>query len=160
MMMQVQASPPRITARILLTDDDDTLRSVTMRAIRRAHPEWEVGVASSGDEALLAVTTAAEELHPFDCVLLDQSMPPGPTGAETALRIRENTSELVRSVPIVGLTGYTDGEDVAAFFAAGAFEVLAKPFDRDALVHTIAAAINRHRAELAQQRKAQADAHE
>ncbi len=146
--LQQQASAAtRITARILLTDDDATLRSLTMRGIRRRHPEWEVTTACSGDEALLAVATAADEGTPYDCILLDQSMPPGISGADAALRIREHPSERVRSVPIIGLTGYTEGPEVTAFFAAGAYEVLAKPFERDLLVDTIAAAMRARAAE-------------
>ena len=67
----------------------------------------------------------------FDLILMDIELP-GLRGDEAAKMIRA-TYPQHENLPIIGLTGHTSDEDVAAFKQAGMNSVLHKPIDPDAL---------------------------
>ena len=71
----------------------------------------------------------------FDILISDVQMP-GMGGCAAATLLRAEAPGL----PVVGLTGSAEAEDIEACRAAGMLELVPKPFDLDTLV----AAIRRH----------------
>jgi two-component system cell cycle sensor histidine kinase/response regulator CckA len=83
--------------RILVVDDEDSVRSLVERILLDAH--YDVSTAASGREAL----TVVEAQLPFDVFVLDVMMPEM-TGEELArqLRLREP------DIKVLYFTGYAD----------------------------------------------------
>ena len=106
------------TLEILIVDDDEDLRILACRALRKAGHQ--VMEAADGAEGLRMIAE-----HNPDLVVLDLFMP-APDGFEVlrTLRSQENT----RLLPIVVLTAHGDEEGASKSFALGATDFLAKPF--------------------------------
>jgi len=121
-----------LDARILLVEDDPSIREVTA-----------IGLGAAG----FAVTTAADGVdglerfrgEPFDLVLLD-IMLPRMDGYEVCRQIRKTST-----VPIVMLTARADTMDVVVGLEAGADDYVRKPFEMPELVARIRAALRRRR---------------
>jgi DNA-binding response OmpR family regulator len=109
--------------RILLAEDDDAILQLVTDVLTDAG--YEVAQARSGSEAL----ERAAVWRP-DLILLDKSMPGGGTAFAIAYR-----TERTRA-PIVGLSAAIDAESWAA--SIGAATYIAKPFDIDTLLSTVA----------------------
>ena len=117
-------------ARILLVEDDPSIREVTA-----------IGLGAAG----FAVTTAADgvegldrfKAEPFDLVLLD-IMLPRLDGYEVCRQIRKTST-----VPVVMLTARGDTMDVVVGLEAGADDYVRKPFDLPELIARIRAALRR-----------------
>jgi two-component system response regulator MtrA len=119
-----------VDARILLVEDDPSIREVTA-----------IGLGAAG----FGVTTAADGVEglerfraePFDLVLLD-IMLPRLDGYEVCRQIRRAST-----VPIVMLTARGDTMDVVVGLEAGADDYVRKPFDLPELIARIRAALRR-----------------
>jgi DNA-binding NtrC family response regulator len=103
--------------RILVVDDEVTLRMLLRKALTKAG--CHVEVADDGESAMkmLAVET-------FDVVVLDINMP-RLTGHELAKRIEKQ----YRGLPVVFMTAEPDATNVKRAYAEGAKDFLIKPFD-------------------------------
>jgi excisionase family DNA binding protein len=112
-------------ARILVVDDDETIRSLFEETIG----ELGHGVISahSGSEGL----RLAKE-QDFDLVFLDLKMP-GMDGAELFRQIRAFKPEL----PVTIVTGYPNSEMMARALAQGPFGVMNKPFGESDIIAAI-----------------------
>jgi CheY-like chemotaxis protein len=110
--------------RILLVEDDDSVRTLTRRMLERAG--YDVVPAANGEEALGLFATATE---PIALVLTDVVMP-GLSGPEMLERML-----LERAVPALLISGYPD--QGAALEARCQFRLVPKPFTADALVSAI-----------------------
>jgi DNA-binding response OmpR family regulator len=86
---------------------------------------YDVTWATTGDEAIEAVTTAS-----FALVLLDHMLP-GKSGIEILRVIRAAGLQM----PVLMLTARDSAEDRALAFAAGATAFIAKPFTFKDLTH-------------------------
>jgi len=119
-----------LDARILLVEDDPSIREVTA-----------IGLGAAG----FAVTTAADGVdglerfrgEPFDLVLLD-IMLPRMDGYEVCRQIRKTST-----IPVVMLTARGDTMDVVVGLEAGADDYVRKPFDLPELIARIRAALRR-----------------
>jgi two-component system response regulator MtrA len=117
-------------ARILLVEDDPSIREVTA-----------IGLAAAG----FAVTTASDGVEglerfrgdQYDLVLLD-IMLPRLDGYEVCRQIRRTST-----VPVVMLTARGDTMDVVVGLEAGADDYVRKPFDLPELIARIRAALRR-----------------
>ena len=117
-------------ARILLVEDDPSIREVTA-----------IGLGAAG----FAVTTAADGVEgierfradPFDLVLLDVMLP-RLDGYEVCRQIRRTST-----VPVVMLTARADTMDVVVGLEAGADDYVRKPFEVPELIARIRAALRR-----------------
>jgi len=119
-----------VDARILLVEDDPSIREVTAIGLRQAG--FTVVTADDGRQALERYTA-----EPFDLVLLDVMLP-GLDGLEVARMIRRTST-----VPIVMLTARADTIDVVVGLEAGADEYVRKPFEVPELVARVRAALRR-----------------
>ncbi len=117
-------------ARILLVDDEESLRMGVSRALRDAG--YSVDTAADGLSALSAVDGA-----PPDLILLDLMLP-GMDGLEVCREVRARSD-----VPILMLTARDDDMDRILGLEMGADDYLAKPFQMRELVLRIGAILRR-----------------
>ncbi len=115
--------------RILLVEDNLDIQAVAQLALE-AVGGFNVIIASSGSEALTAVTTVLPDLILLDVMLPDMD------GRQilAALRRREETV----NIPVIFLTAKVQTHEVAHYKALGALEVVAKPFNPMTISSTIA----------------------
>ncbi len=117
--------------RLLLVDDDDSIRTSLARALELEG--YEVETAPDGDRALDRLGEAR-----FDAVLLDVMMP-GRSGLDVARTMRSSDD----STPILMLTARHEVTDRVAGLDAGADDYLPKPFALDELLARIRALLRR-----------------
>ncbi|MEI6392844.1 MAG: response regulator [Verrucomicrobiota bacterium] len=111
--------------RILLTDDDEPLRSVLRRSLERSG--YEVREAGTGDAALRLLANA-----PADLIITDIVMP-GMEGIEFILSLRKTHPGL----PVIAMSG--GGRIEANRYlemarVCGVAKILPKPFDLEQLI--------------------------
>ena len=118
--------------RVLLAEDDSvTTRALTL--ILKADCAAVVDAADTGEEAL-----EMARHYDYDVVLLDLMLP-DMDGLEALRRLRASAL----STPVLVLTGLTRPQAKVQAFAAGADDVMTKPFDRAELIARIKALVRR-----------------
>ena len=127
--------------RILLVDDAPVNLAVGSRLLARMG--CHVDPASTGDYAVAMFADGCAEAR-YDMVLVDLTMP-GMNGLQTSRAIRKVEAQLPadhpyrgRPVPILIMSSYDPGDNLARFRKAGANDVLYKPFQPDAVRDVLA----------------------
>jgi DNA-binding response OmpR family regulator len=116
--------------RILLVEDDATIREMTRLSLER--DGFRVETAEDGPTGL-----AAFRAEPPDMVLLDVMLP-GLDGVSVCRAIRETSV-----VPVVMLTARSDAVDVVLGLEAGADDYVTKPFQPSVLAARMRAVLRR-----------------
>ncbi|TCO58389.1 response regulator transcription factor [Actinocrispum wychmicini] len=119
--------------RVLVVDDDETVRDVVRRYLELAGHE--VTVAGDGELALTLVAQAEPDLIVLDLML------PGIDGLEVCRRIRQRSG-----VPIVMLTALGEEENRIAGLQLGADDYVTKPFSPRELALRVSSVLRRARA--------------
>ena len=119
-----------MTPRVLLVEDDPSIREVTELGLVAGG--FEVATAADGYAALARF----RDDHP-DVILLDVMLP-GLDGLSVCRMIRAESP-----VPIVMLTARTDAIDVVAGLEAGADDYVRKPFELSELLARLRVALRR-----------------
>ncbi len=119
-------------SRILLAEDDRTLRDITVRFLSKNG--LDVDVTDNGNEACTLI-----EKNKYDCIVLDIMMP-GKSGWDVCKFIRNKYD-----VPVIFLTALGDETDIVTGYEIGADEYITKPFSAKMLLLKINALINRYR---------------
>jgi two-component system, OmpR family, response regulator len=117
--------------RVLFVEDDPDVQTVARMALEVVGGFTVLG-CSSGEEALERIEAFAPDL-----ILLDMLMP-GMDGMET-LRLLRLLPRIggIANIPVVFMTAKVQAQEVSEYRAAGAVDVIAKPFDPMALPATI-----------------------
>ena len=116
----------RTPPRILVVDDNPT--NLEVLQVRLSAQGYEVVTAVDGEDAL----ARTRELEP-DLVLLDVMMPP-PDGLAVCRQLRKQQETAV--LPVIMLTA-SEGSEKTTAMAAGADDLIPKPFNRDELLTRI-----------------------
>jgi DNA-binding response OmpR family regulator len=119
-----------VEGRLLLVEDDRSIREVTTLGLTRAG--FDVTACGDGREALDRFARS-----PFDLVLLDMMLP-GADGFEVCREIRRS-----HRTPIVMLTARADSHDVVAGLELGADDYVTKPFELPVLIARVRAVLRR-----------------
>jgi DNA-binding response OmpR family regulator len=120
--------------RVLVVDDDETVRDVVRRYLELAGHE--VTVAGDGEKALALVAGAEPDLIVLDLML------PGIDGLEVCRRIRQHSA-----VPVVMLTALGEEENRIAGLQLGADDYVTKPFSPRELALRVSSVLRRARAQ-------------
>jgi two-component system response regulator MtrA len=123
-----------VDERILLVEDDPSIREVTTLGLARAG--FRVTAAADGREGLQRARR-----DPFDLVLLDVMLPTL-DGFEICREIRKESA-----IPVIMLTAKADTTDVVVGLELGADDYVTKPFEVPELVARVRAVLRRSRAE-------------
>lgn len=122
------AIQPR-TRLVAIVDDDDSMRSALLGMLRV------VGLParafSSAEEFL-----GSGQQHDIACLIADIRMP-GMSGIELQAKLNADRCR----VPIIFLTAHGDEKMRMQALRAGAVEFMAKPFDEEALLESVRAAL-------------------
>jgi putative nucleotidyltransferase with HDIG domain len=120
--------------RILVVDDEETIREIVCAMLSGAH--FETRRAASGVEAM-AVLESGEE---FDLVLSDMLM-----AEMDGAALLERAKEKFPDVPVVMVTAVSDIQVALQALRHGAYDYLTKPFEREQLLATVRRALENRR---------------
>ena len=126
-------TPPRL----LVVDDDDAMRSLLTRTLKRAGYAG-VATAASSDEARQSLSEDT-----FDLVLTDMQMPGG-----SGLGLLEYIHNVLPGIATLMITGADDPVLAERALAIGAYGYIIKPFRESEVVIGVANAIRRRTLEL------------
>ena len=133
------AVAPANGARVLVADDEETIRLAVGRFLQKRGYDPEV--VASGADAVAAVEAAPGR---FAVLLCDVRMP-GVGGLDVAARTRAADPDLA----VVMLSGAHDAATARAAFAAGAADYLLKPLELAALDQALATTLRRRTLDVA-----------
>lgn len=137
----------RANAKILLVDDDDSLRRVLEFQLIEAGYE----VVSENDGGAALRRYSAEGI---DCVVTDWRMPKL-SGSQLVSQAIAISSE----IPIIVITAFGDVDTAVEAMRNGAFDFITKPFDRQEILLTIEKAL-KYGSALAENRRLRRQVHE
>jgi putative nucleotidyltransferase with HDIG domain len=123
-------SASRKTARILVVDDENQVRTMIGSTLERNG--FEVHLASNGREALEAIT-----LNSFDLVLTDIVMQD-----VNGIALLERLHSQLPNLPVVMVTAIHDISVAIDSMRRGAYDYLLKPFEREHLMSTVHRALD------------------
>ncbi|MFX3635982.1 MAG: response regulator [Candidatus Pristimantibacillus sp.] len=114
--------------RMMIVDDEETIRLGLTQLVQRLLPEWEIVLScEDAESALVAVEERAPEL-----AIIDINMP-GMSGLELSRLLEKNRPEMYKII----LTGYEKFDYAQTAIRNGATDYLLKPVQRDELVHAV-----------------------
>jgi DNA-binding NtrC family response regulator len=114
--------------RVLVVEDEEGVRAVVTRALSEAG--YRVLEADSGEAALELLARDADGID----LLLTDIVLKGINGKELATKVLE----LLPDVPVIYISGYTDGEIARRGLLGPEAAFLQKPFSPDAIVRAVA----------------------
>ena len=119
---------------VFVVDDDPSVLKALKRLLQSAG--WKAVTFESADDFLGAHDPAAH-----GCLLLDMSMP-----GHDGLELQRRLTEMGSSLPVVFLTGHGDVPSSVTAMRAGAVNFLSKPVNDEALLASVAEAVQIDRA--------------
>jgi DNA-binding NtrC family response regulator len=125
-----------VSARLLLVEDEAAIRLALSGLLRRQG--YEVDLAESGERA---IATLRE--RPYDLVLTDLALGPGPSGMDVLRAARSEHPE----TPVVMITAHGSEKVAVEAMKLGAADYVPKPFDNDEIRLVVARALERTRLE-------------
>lgn len=121
--------------RVMIVDDEDTVRKVLRLTLTKAG--YDVVEAEHGGKGIEAIGSDDNMLM-LDVIICDIRMPKI-NGLEAIAFFQQQYP----SVPIIVATGYPDQKMATDLLNRGVFDYLVKPVDRDKLLATVAAAMEK-----------------
>ncbi len=116
-------------ARIWVVDDDESIRFVLQRALRKN------GFEVTCFERVAAVRQALKNDQP-QAILTDIRLPDA-----DGLSLVESLESQSINIPVIAMTAYSDLDQAVNAFQKGVFEYLSKPFDLDEMISVIERAV-------------------
>ena len=135
--------PVRMMARVLIMDDEESILDVTSEILRVFG--YDVGVATTGEEAWEKYKTALEEGRRYDLVIMDLTVPLGMGGGEAIKELLK----IDPSVKAIVSTGLVDEPLVQSYRDHGFVGILPKPYRMQDLERIVRTALNEIHAEPA-----------
>lgn len=125
-----------VQARILLVDDEASLRKVLAASLRKEG--YDVISVKNGEEAIevLRASEQPDTGDPFDLIITDLRMP-GVSGMD----LLSHATQHYKDVPVVMLTAYGTVDLAVQALKKGAFDFISKPYERDELISVVKKAI-------------------
>lgn len=136
MTLHLHDSASERLGRVLVVDDEESIRRIVVRSLTRSG--YEVVEAENGEHAIAALNSGDNPLM-VDTILCDIQMPKI-NGHEAIAYFRSQYP----GVPIVVLTGYPEVDRAVKLMKAGVTDYLVKPVSKDDLVTVIARAVEGH----------------
>ena len=112
--------------RILVADDDESLRSVLKQVL--SMDGYEVNLTASGEEAF-----AAFKKEPFPLIITDIRM-----GKMSGIQLLQEVKRLRPDTQVIIITSNATLDTAITAIQAGAYDYLTKPFDDIALISSVA----------------------
>jgi len=106
---------------LLIVDDDEAMRDTLSDVLKKKG--YEVSVASSGNDALLAIRK-----NIVDLIVLDMRLP-DLDGIEVLKRVKEFDTEIL----VIMMTAYSDVQTAVSAMKSGAYHYINKPFELEEL---------------------------
>lgn len=128
---QAGETRPSGGGRILLMDDEDSIREVMQEALNFLG--FEVALAKDGHTALRLYEEAMQSGKPFDVALLDLTVPGGMGGQETLAYLKDLDPEIKAIVS----SGYSNDPVIAEYETFGFKGVVHKPYKINELTEVI-----------------------
>lgn len=125
-------------AAIWVVDDDEAIRFVLQRALRKS------GYVVECFESVRAVSEALESDQPL-AILTDIRLPDA-----DGLSVIETLERQAISVPVIAMTAFADLDQAVNAFQKGVFDYLPKPFDLDQVISVIDRAVKPEEKESAE----------
>ena len=122
------------TSEVWIVDDDETIRFVLERALRRG------GYQTRSFGTVGAVETAFDDATPA-AILTDIRLPDA-----DGLGVIGMVEERGLTVPVIAMTAFSDLDQAVSAFQSGVFDYLPKPFDLDQVLSVIERAAAPHSA--------------
>ncbi len=142
--LHIRATQPEPTRRVLVVDDEPTVREVVVRYLRTEG--FEVAELADGHGVLEAVASFSPDLIVLDVML------PGRSGLDLLQELRRSST-----VPVVLLTARSDETDRILGLELGADDYVVKPFSSRELVARARSVLRRTENAFASQLAASAD---
>jgi CheY-like chemotaxis protein len=121
----------RVPPTLLVVDDDALQRQIVEQIF--AAENYQLVFANNGIEAL----SILRKLHP-DLILMDVMMPEM-DGLDATRRLKAMTQ--FAAVPVIMITGQSEGKVVVDSLKAGASDFVVKPFNKATLIDKVARAL-------------------
>ncbi len=125
------AAPPAPPARVLLMDDEETIRLLGTRLLERMG--MQAIAVPDGAAAVNEFARARESGHPFDLLILDLTVPGGMGGKDTIAALRQIDAR----VPAIVSSGYSSDPVMAEYQKYGFQAMVPKPYEVAVLSDTI-----------------------
>ena len=122
-----------IGKRILVVDDEESLRRVTQLKLQQAG--YEATTAADGTAALQLLAR-----NPQDLIITDMKMP-GMSGIDLLRKVKEDYPEVI----VIVVTAFGTIESAVEAMRIGAYDYLIKPINADALKIVVSRALEHHR---------------
>ncbi len=129
-------SPPTMTPRILVLEDDNLVRSLIVRNLQSQN--YEVSETVDGNDTVRLYQQALQEGRPYHLIVLDLSIPNGMGGLRTIEKIRAMDPHVLAIVS----SGYSDDPVMAQPAAYGFAAVLPKPYEPVELLRLVKSLIS------------------
>ena len=123
--------------KILLMDDDESLRKLTRKKLVRMG--FEIETAREGDEAVKMYQAALDAGQPYDVVILDLMIQEGLDGKETIARLLQ----IDPGVRAIVSSGFVNDPAMSSFWENGFIEILPKPYRTNELENAIRKALKK-----------------